>query len=162
MCSMRASSLRSIVLDKVSDTPFWTTVKSAFPTEMMAAADCSRPLLVTPSVTTVMTAKATAKSNPIERAFFFHRLRRMRSKKVMDVVCGRRSRREEELGSQALEVTVQRDDPEGCPQRESRLVHVVRTRVRAAGSGAWRGGLSTSAAVHHVLLLGTANTVRLH
>ena len=72
-----------MVLDKVSDAPFCATVKSALPTEMMAAADCSRPLLVTSRVTTAITAMATAKARPIERAFFLHRLRRMRSKKVI-------------------------------------------------------------------------------
>ena len=83
VCPIRASSWLSIVLDKVSEAPFWTTVKSAFPTEMMAAADCSRPLLVTPNVTTVMTAMATAKANPIERAFLDQTLRRIRSKNVI-------------------------------------------------------------------------------
>ena len=73
-----------MVLDRVSAAPFWTTVKSALPTEMMAAADCSRPLLVTASVTTVITAMATAKASPIDRAFFRHRLRRIKSKKVIE------------------------------------------------------------------------------
>ena len=53
-----------MVLDRVSEVPFWTTVKSAFPTEMMAAADCSSPLLVTSSVTTAITATATANARP--------------------------------------------------------------------------------------------------
>ena len=64
-----------MVLDKVSDAPFCATVKSAFPTETMDAADCSSPLLVTSSVTTAITAIATANASPSERAFFFHRLR---------------------------------------------------------------------------------------
>ena len=72
-----------MVLDRVSEVPFWTTVKSAFPTEMMAAADCSSPLLVTSSVTTAITATATANARPSERAFFVQRLWRIRPKKVM-------------------------------------------------------------------------------
>ena len=72
-----------MVLAKVSDAPFWATVKSALPTEMTAAADCSSPLLVTSRVTTAITAMATAKARPSERAFFDHRLRRMRAMKVI-------------------------------------------------------------------------------
>ena len=71
-----------MVLVRVSDAPFWATVKSALPTEMMAAADCSSPLLVTSSVTTAMTAMATARARPIDRAFFDQMFRMMRAKKV--------------------------------------------------------------------------------
>ena len=77
--------LSSIVLAKVSEAPFWTTVKSAFPTEMIAAADCSRPLLVTSRVTTAITAMATAKVRPRDRAFLDKRLRMIRSKNVIRV-----------------------------------------------------------------------------
>ena len=75
-----------MVLESVSDAPFCATVKSAFPTEMIAAADFSRPLLVTSRVTTAITAMATAKAKPIERAFLDQRLRKMKSKKLT-VVC---------------------------------------------------------------------------
>ena len=39
-------------------TSFCATVKSALPTEMIAVADCSSPLLVTSMVTTAITAMA--------------------------------------------------------------------------------------------------------
>jgi hypothetical protein len=48
-------------------------VKSAFPIEMIAAADCCNPLLVTVKVTTVMTANATAAANPSDLPFFVNR-----------------------------------------------------------------------------------------
>ena len=81
-----ASSDSSIVLAKVSDAPFWATVKSALPTEMMAAADCSRPLLVTSRVTTAITAIATANARPMERAFLDHRLRRTSPKTLTGLI----------------------------------------------------------------------------
>src|SRR5665213_2006721 len=68
VCLIRDNSDRSMVLESVSEVPFWTTVMSALPTEMMAAADCSRPLLVTARVTTAMTAMATAAARAAERA----------------------------------------------------------------------------------------------
>jgi len=82
VCCSVASCCSSMALESVSATPFCATVKSALPTEMMAAADCSSPLLVTASVTTAITAMATANAKPIERAFFDQRFRRMRPKKV--------------------------------------------------------------------------------
>ncbi len=54
---------------RISDTPFWATVKSAWPRVRTAAADCSRLLLTTVRVTTVMTAMPMAKAMPNERAF---------------------------------------------------------------------------------------------
>ena len=71
-----------MLLSRRSEAPFSATVKFAFPTEMIDAADCSRPLLVTARVTTAMTAKATAIVNPMERALRDQMLRRMREKNL--------------------------------------------------------------------------------
>ena len=46
------------------------------------AAEPSRPLLTATSVTTVMTASATARTMPSERAFLAHRLARIREARV--------------------------------------------------------------------------------
>jgi len=52
-------------------------VKSALPTVSTALAAVSSPLLTTVSVTTVISASATAKAMPADRAFFAHRLAAM-------------------------------------------------------------------------------------
>ncbi len=69
---IRANSPSSMVLDRMSDTPFCTTVMLALPTEITAAADCSRLVLDTCSVTTMRTANAMVNASPIDRAFFAH------------------------------------------------------------------------------------------
>ena len=59
--------------NRISDTPFWATVKSDLPTASTSAAELSSPLLTTASVTTVITATPIANAMPIERDFFAHR-----------------------------------------------------------------------------------------
>ena len=83
---IRVSSPLSMVLASRSGAFFWATVKSALPTEMMAAADCSRPLLVTASVTTVITAKAIARTSPNDLAFLDQRFQNANAGKVMVVL----------------------------------------------------------------------------
>ena len=68
----------------MSDTFFWATVKSDLPIFRMAAAELSRPLLTTVRTTTVMTANATAKASPKDRAFFAQML--LRSRTIVDTV----------------------------------------------------------------------------
>ncbi len=69
VAAIRERSPASMVLESSVDTPFCATVKSALPIEMIAAADCSSPLLVTARVTTVITANATAAAIPIALPF---------------------------------------------------------------------------------------------
>ena len=62
--------------NRMSETPFWATVKSDLPTASTSAAELSSPLLTTVSVTTVITAMPIANAMPIERDFFAHRFPR--------------------------------------------------------------------------------------
>jgi predicted deacylase len=67
-------------------TPFWATVKSAFPVSSTAAAELRRLWVTTESVTTVSTPIATASAVRAVRSFLVHRLCTIKPKNVMTSV----------------------------------------------------------------------------